>query len=114
MTTKIDGSHEGMIPMFILTYLTHLIFFLSRNPTQPEGAEYFETTSRRRKREFGDLGPDKFPVLIPKHFRDKRQSVAEPNCVGKSDVAIDVVYEADGTCKCFCIKGLNFEPKGSR
>ena len=35
--------------------------------------------------------------------REKRASFDE--CVGKFDSVIDVVYDNDGNCKCFCGKG---------
>ncbi len=39
-------------------------------------------------------------------LREKRAATFIDDCVAKFDSAIDVVYDNDGNCKCFCGKGM--------
>jgi hypothetical protein len=51
----------------------------------------------------GDERDERDATLISGFAREKR--AVEKQCAPKFSSAVEVVYESDGTCKCFCDKG---------
>ncbi len=58
-----------------------------------KNSDFFQTN-------FSDFSSNSFSDFIR---REKRAS--ENECVGKFDSAIEVIYDNDGNCQCFCGKG---------